>query len=69
MPMEPLAIASRADGEWSLVHRCTRCAHVRINRIAGDDDALALLALALRPLAAPAFPFELLPLLATKGRR
>ncbi|MEM1330877.1 MAG: RNHCP domain-containing protein [Planctomycetota bacterium] len=57
-PMEPIAIAVREGDEWAIVHRCTACGAVRTNRIAGDDDEMALLALALRPLARPAFPIE-----------
>ena len=60
--MEPIAVAVRdagaTGGEWVLVHRCTRCAALRVNRIAGDDSERALLALALRPLARPAFPID-----------
>jgi hypothetical protein len=56
--MEPIAIEVRRDGEWALVHRCTACAAMRVNRIAGDDHELSLLALALRPLAHPAFPLD-----------
>lgn len=56
--MEPVAIEVRADGEWALIHRCTGCGTLRPNRIAGDDDERALLALALRPLANPAFPLD-----------
>lgn len=59
--MEPIAIASRSGGEWAIVHRCTGCGHLRTNRVAGDDDELALLALALRPISDPAFPIDLLP--------
>ncbi|MEM9065582.1 MAG: RNHCP domain-containing protein [Planctomycetota bacterium] len=55
-PMEPIAVAVRSAGEWCVVHRCTGCGKIRINRIAGDDDERALLGLALRPLASPAFP-------------
>lgn len=57
-PMEPIAIAAKGDGEWAIVHRCTGCGQVRLNRIAGDDAEIALLMLALRPLARPAFPLE-----------
>jgi hypothetical protein len=57
-PMEPIAIEVRRDGEWAIVHRCTGCAALKVNRIAGDDQELALLALALRPLARPAFPID-----------
>jgi hypothetical protein len=56
--MEPLAVSVRDDGEWALVHRCGSCDAVRLNRIAGDDNALVLMRLAVRPLAQPAFPLE-----------
>lgn len=59
-PMEPVAIEVRRDGEWSIVHRCTGCGLLRTNRIAGDDRELSLLSLALRPLAKPAFPLDIL---------
>jgi hypothetical protein len=55
-PMEPIAIEVRKDGEWAIVHRCTGCGLLRTNRIGGDDHERALLALALRPIASPAFP-------------
>lgn len=64
--LEPIAIAVRSAGpddrgpagEWVLVHRCLRCGTIKTNRIAGDDSERALLALALRPLARPAFPID-----------
>ena len=56
--MEPIAISVRGDGEWVLVHRCTGCDDVHLNRTAGDDNALVLLRLAVRPLAQPPFPIE-----------
>jgi len=56
--MEPVAICVRADGEWMLVHRCTGCRIVHLNRIAGDDNPLMLMRLAVRPLAQPPFPLE-----------
>jgi len=59
--MEPISIAARADGEWVVVHKCTGCGQLRTNRIAGDDDELALLALALRPISSPPFPMDALP--------
>ena len=58
--MEPIAVASRGRGEWTLVHCCTGCGQLRTNRVAGDDDEVALLLLALRPINNPAFPIELL---------
>jgi hypothetical protein len=59
--MEPIAIWVRADGEWALVHRCGTCKGVRVNRVAGDDNAHALLSLAARPMARPPFPLDKLP--------
>ena len=56
--MEPVAVCVRADGEWALVHRCGGCGSVHINRIAGDDNPLLLMRLAVRPLAQPPFPLE-----------
>ncbi|NED95027.1 RNHCP domain-containing protein [Phytoactinopolyspora alkaliphila] len=56
--MEPIAITTRRDGEWLVVHRCLRCDELSSNRIAGDDNALMLLALAVRPLARPPFPLD-----------
>jgi hypothetical protein len=56
--MEPVGVCVRADGEWALVHRCSGCSTVHINRIAGDDNPLVLMRLAVRPLAQPPFPLE-----------
>lgn len=58
--MEPIAVSTQKDGEWSLVHRCTVCGLIRTNRIAGDDDEAELLCLALRPLANLPFPLDVL---------
>lgn len=54
--MEPIGIWIRGDGEWSLIHRCTRCGMIKTNRIAGDDDELRLFGLAARPLTDMPFP-------------
>ncbi len=56
--MEPIAVWVKPSGEWSVVHRCKSCGALRDNRIAGDDDELVLLSLALKPLARPAFPLD-----------
>ena len=58
--MEPMAIAVRGDGEWVLVHRCTGCDALSANRTAGDDNPLLLVRMAVKPLAQPPFPLELL---------
>ena len=56
--MEPIAVWTRRDGEWSVIHRCQRCGLLRANRIGGDDDPVVLLSIAVRPLARPAFPLD-----------
>ena len=61
--MEPIAISVRGDGEWVLVHRCSGCHEVHLNRTAGDDNELLLLRLAVKPLAQPPFPIERIGLL------
>ena len=66
--MEPVSVECRHDGEWALIHRCKRCGMIRANRIAGDDNAVALLSLALRPLARPAFPLDSVARLLTQEK-
>jgi RNHCP domain len=56
--MEPIAISVRGGGEWVVVHRCTGCDELHLNRTAGDDNPLMLLRLAVKPLAQPPFPIE-----------
>jgi RNHCP domain len=56
--MEPIAITVRGDGEWVLVHRCTGCGAVHLNRTAGDDNPLLLVRIAIGPLAHSPFPLE-----------
>ncbi|MGH2686325.1 MAG: RNHCP domain-containing protein [Actinomycetota bacterium] len=56
--MEPIAVSVRGDGEWVLIHRCTACHELHLNRSAGDDNPLMLLRLATRPLAQPPVPLE-----------
>ncbi|OLZ65435.1 RNHCP domain protein [Streptomyces sp. IMTB 2501] len=48
--MEAMSMSARADGEWMLIHQCLACGELSANRIAGDDNPLALVRLALRPL-------------------
>ncbi len=50
--MAPIAVWLRDDGEAALVHRCTRCGVLGSNRVAGDDDPLALAGLRRRLAAA-----------------
>ena len=56
--MEPLAVAVRGKNEWIIIHRCTGCGALKGNRIAGDDNEMALLSLAVRPVAQPPFPLD-----------
>jgi hypothetical protein len=56
--MEPIAMTVRGDGEWVLIHRCSGCGVLHANRIAGDDNPLLLLRVAVRPLALPPFPLD-----------
>jgi hypothetical protein len=56
--MEPIGVWVQSDGEWRILHRCTRCGFIRANRIAADDNEIALLAIAARPLSRLPFPLE-----------
>lgn len=56
--MEPIAVWVRKNGEWAIIHRCTRCGHLSSNRIAADDNPVKLISIALKPLAQPPFPLE-----------
>ncbi|MFG2673174.1 RNHCP domain-containing protein [Streptomyces sp. NPDC048445] len=51
--MEALCLSARPDGEWMIIHECLSCGELSANRVAGDDNALALLRLALKPLRDP----------------
>jgi hypothetical protein len=51
--MEALGMSARPDGEWMLIHQCLTCGELSANRIAGDDNPLALVRLVLRPLQGP----------------
>ncbi|TDD02146.1 RNHCP domain-containing protein [Nonomuraea deserti] len=48
--MAALSVSVRQDGEWLIIHHCQSCGELSANRIAGDDNALALLRIAIRPL-------------------
>ncbi|NNH70480.1 RNHCP domain-containing protein [Nocardia uniformis] len=51
--MRAVSMTVRDNGEWSVVHQCVACGALKMNRIAGDDNALALMRIAVRPLADP----------------
>ncbi|MER7364137.1 RNHCP domain-containing protein [Nonomuraea wenchangensis] len=50
--MAAFSVTVRPDGEWLIIHHCQSCDELSANRIAGDDNALALLRIAMRPLSA-----------------
>ena len=56
--MEPIAVWARPGGDWAIIHRCRSCGELASNRIAGDDNELALVALAVRAISQPPFPLE-----------
>jgi len=55
--MEPIAVTVRGEGRWVLVHRCTDCGRLRLNKTAGDDNVLLLMRLAALPLTMPPVPY------------
>ncbi|MFD9425823.1 MULTISPECIES: RNHCP domain-containing protein [unclassified Streptomyces] len=58
--MAALSLSVRQDGEWTVIHHCLRCDELSANRIAGDDNPLALMRLALRPLTDTRIPVRAL---------
>lgn len=56
--MEPVAVWVRPGGDWAIIHRCRTCGKLASNRVAGDDNELALVALAVRAISQPPFPLE-----------
>jgi len=55
--MEPIAVTVRGERRWVLIHRCTRCGRLRLNKTAADDNMLLLMQLAALPLAMPPVPY------------
>ena len=43
---------------WAVIHRCRRCGKLSSNRVAGDDNPMKLMSIALKPLSLPPFPLE-----------
>jgi hypothetical protein len=66
--MEPIAVTVRGEGRWVLIHRCTNCGRLRLNKTAGDDNAFLLMRLAALPLTMPFIPFAPDPAPAANGR-
>lgn len=51
----------RGERRWVLIHRCTHCGRLRLNRTAADDNMLLLMRLAALPLATVPFPYAVTP--------
>ncbi|MGY2061063.1 RNHCP domain-containing protein, partial [Nocardia gipuzkoensis] len=49
--MDAVSMTTRGDGEWMIIHQCLTCGRLSVNRAAGDDNALVLIRLALRPIS------------------
>lgn len=58
--MDAIGVWVRKDGEWAILHRCRKCGAIHSNRIAADDNPIKLVSIALKPLASPPFPLEML---------
>jgi hypothetical protein len=55
--MEPIAVTVRGERRWVLIHRCTTCGRLRLNRTAADDNVWGLMRLAALPLTVPPVPY------------
>jgi DNA-directed RNA polymerase subunit RPC12/RpoP len=58
--MVPISIAVLRNGDWMLIHRCSRCGELTSSPVCEDDNQLILLRMAVRPLSNPPFPLEAL---------
>ncbi|GAB3736974.1 RNHCP domain-containing protein [Nocardiopsis nanhaiensis] len=58
--MTAISVVVPRDGKWRLVHRCVRCDELSESAVATDDNPLVLMRIAVRPLAEPPFPLEML---------
>ena len=56
--MEPVAVWVRKNGEWAIIHRCSRCGKLSSNRVAADDNPMKLMSIAMKQLCLPPFPLE-----------
>lgn len=54
--MKPIGIHVQKNKEWSIIHQCTKCNTIKLNRIAADDNELLLLTMAAEPLMSLPFP-------------
>lgn len=52
--MEPISVWVRKNGEWAIIHKCTKCGKIGSNRVAADDNPMKLMGIAMRPFGSPA---------------
>ncbi len=56
--MEPISVWVRKNGEWAIIHKCTKCGKIGSNRVAADDNPMKLMGIAMRPFGSPALSSE-----------
>ena len=56
--MEPISVWVRKNGEWGIIHKCTKCGKIGSNRVAADDNPMKLMGIAMRPFGSPALSSE-----------
>ena len=56
--MRPVAVTVPHEHHWHLVHRCVECGEMTESPVADDDNEIALIRIAVRPLAEPPFPLD-----------
>lgn len=56
--MEPISVWVRKNGEWAIIHKCTKCGKIGSNRVAADDNPMKLMGIAMRPFGSPVLSSE-----------
>ena len=56
--MEPISVWVRKNGEWAIIHKCSKCGKIGSNRVAADDNPMKLMGMAMRPFGTPALSSE-----------
>lgn len=48
--MKPAGLTLKSNDELAVIHQCTKCGTVSVNRIAGDDNPYSILSLLENPI-------------------
>lgn len=56
--LQPISVWVKDDGGWDIIGRCSICGELESYPMAQDDNPLAVLSIASKPLAMPPFPIE-----------